>query len=327
MEFLESLPLLPDYTKEQSAAVLALAALVVLALVVFLLLYVRQRRVCRRIAQLADTVHRCQEEVRTVASASLFAETWSEMAGAAEAIAAWKGRIRLWDRSIDLEAMRRRVQDLGENYQWWMRDAIERQKERALAEVRTLYRNSPDRKETVYTAFAADLEGVCALFDGATCRYADSALEEVYRAAGCDFPRHDAFAPPQRAVTEEDIAAKLRWCDDMEGRDFEYFCADLLRRNGFTDVTVTSGSGDQGVDILAQKDDIRYAVQCKCYAADLGNTPVQEIHAGKEFYDCHVGAVMTNRGFTPGARQAAKRTRTLLWGREKLAQFLANAEE
>ena len=51
--------------------------------------------------------------------------------------------------------------------------------------------------------------------------------------------------------------------DGMEGHDFEYFCADLLRLNGFIEVNVTKGSGDQGVDILAVKDGIKYAVQCK----------------------------------------------------------------
>ena len=58
--------------------------------------------------------------------------------------------------------------------------------------------------------------------------------------------------------------------DDMEGHEFEYFCADLLRDKGFLDVEVTRGSGDFGVDILAEKDGVTYAVQCKCYNAPSG---------------------------------------------------------
>ena len=34
--------------------------------------------------------------------------------------------------------------------------------------------------------------------------------------------------------------------DNMDGHTFELFCADLLRINEFTNVKVTSGSGDQG---------------------------------------------------------------------------------
>ena len=30
----------------------------------------------------------------------------------------------------------------------------------------------------------------------------------------------------------------------MDGHDFEYFCADLLRKNGFDKVEVTKGSGE-----------------------------------------------------------------------------------
>lgn len=53
--------------------------------------------------------------------------------------------------------------------------------------------------------------------------------------------------------------------EEMEGHEFEYYCADLLKNKGFLEVEVTKGSGDYGVDILAEKDGITYAIQCKCY--------------------------------------------------------------
>ena len=109
--------------------------------------------------------------------------------------------------------------------------------------------------------------------------------------------------------------------DNMDGMEFEEWCADLLINNGFVNVKGTPASGDQGVDILAQKDDIKYAFQCKCYTSDLGNTPVQEVFAGKCMYDCHVGVVMTNRHFTSGAKALAEKTGVLLWDRDKLASM------
>ena len=42
--------------------------------------------------------------------------------------------------------------------------------------------------------------------------------------------------------------------DELEGHEFEYYCADLLRAHGFVDVEVTRGSGAFGTDILAEKD-------------------------------------------------------------------------
>ena len=110
--------------------------------------------------------------------------------------------------------------------------------------------------------------------------------------------------------------------DALEGHDFEYWCANLLRQNGFEDVEVTQGSGDQGVDIVAEKDDIRYAIQCKCYSKDLGNTPIQEVSAGKVFYQCQIGVVMTNRYFTQSAKDLAKATGTLLWDRERIIRMM-----
>lgn len=120
-----------------------------------------------------------------------------------------------------------------------------------------------------------------------------------------------------------------RFCeiDKMDGHEFEYWCAELLRKNGFSGVEVTQGSGDQGVDVLATKDGIKYAIQCKCYSSDLSNKPVQEVNAGRIIYHCHVGAVMTNRFFTSGAKQAADATGVLLWDRNKLAEFLENTKK
>lgn len=110
--------------------------------------------------------------------------------------------------------------------------------------------------------------------------------------------------------------------DNMEGHQFEYWCADLLTQLGFHDVVVTQGSGDQGVDVLASREGLKYAIQCKCYTSNLGNTPIQEIYTGKTIYGCHVGAVMTNVRFTAGGQQAAQATGVLLWDRDWIMDAL-----
>lgn len=110
--------------------------------------------------------------------------------------------------------------------------------------------------------------------------------------------------------------------DNMDGIQFEQWCAGLLRQIGYSDVETTKSSGDQGVDILAKKEGIKYAIQCKCYSSPLGNKPVQEVNAGKIIYHCQIGVVMTNQHFTPGAKEAAEATGVLLWGREELARLV-----
>lgn len=124
----------------------------------------------------------------------------------------------------------------------------------------------------------------------------------------------------QLGLSREDY--ELKMVDGVDGHVFEEWCAQLLRVNCFSDVTVTKGSGDQGVDILAEKGGVKYAVQCKCYSRDLGNKPVQEVNAGKTFYGCHVGVVMTNAHFTSGAKELAKATGVLLWDRDAIKAMM-----
>ena len=114
--------------------------------------------------------------------------------------------------------------------------------------------------------------------------------------------------------------------DAMEGLEFEHWSAKMLQDLGYENVEVTRGSGDQGVDVLAEKDGVRYAFQCKCYSSNLGNTPVQEVNAGKAMYRCHVGVVITNQYFTSGAKELADVTGTLLWDRDKIKDYLATQE-
>ena len=115
--------------------------------------------------------------------------------------------------------------------------------------------------------------------------------------------------------------------DNLDGHKFEHLCAKLLRLNGFENVSVTSGSGDQGIDIIAYKDDIKYGIQCKCYHSDIGNKAVQEVYAGKTFYNCHVGIVLTNRDFTRSAIDLAKKDGVILWNRKKLLQMIENCKD
>ena len=103
--------------------------------------------------------------------------------------------------------------------------------------------------------------------------------------------------------------------DEMEGHDFEYYCADLLRANGFVEAGVTKGSGDFGVDILAEKDGITYAVQCKCYDKPIGVKAIQEVYAGRDYYGRMVGVVMTNQYFTQPAVELAQKLNIMLWDR------------
>lgn len=114
--------------------------------------------------------------------------------------------------------------------------------------------------------------------------------------------------------------------DEMEGHEFEYFCAELLEKRGFIEVEVTKASGDYGVDILAKKEGITFAIQCKCHNSPIGVKAIQEAYAGRDYYDRMVGAVMTNQYFTASAVKAAKKLKILLWDRGYLDSMIQEVE-
>ena len=83
----------------------------------------------------------------------------------------------------------------------------------------------------------------------------------------------------------------------MDGYEFEYQCAKILKRKHFSKIKVTQSSGDQGIDIIAFKHRKKYGIQCKYYTHPVGNKAV----------------VMTNITFTKSATQLAQKLDVELW--------------
>ena len=108
---------------------------------------------------------------------------------------------------------------------------------------------------------------------------------------------------------------------EMEGTEFEAYCAKLLQANGFTEIEMTPATADFGVDIFAEKDGLTYAFQCKRYNHPVGTKAVQEIYAGRDFYHCMIGVVLTNERFTTGAAKLAEAFNILLWDGNMLEEL------
>lgn len=122
-------------------------------------------------------------------------------------------------------------------------------------------------------------------------------------------------------ITPEMILEKIN-SDSVSGLQFEEIVSKILRFNGFVNVETTKASGDNGIDILAEKDGTSYAIQCKCYSKSVGNKAVQEAYTGKVFYQKMIAVVVTNNIFTKPAMETAKATQVLLWDRTKLLEML-----
>jgi HJR/Mrr/RecB family endonuclease len=280
---------------------------------------------------------------RTISS---FIENYDIILDCFEKLSAMNGKVTSVKGNLFAERCR-----IESEFQRHFHDAIDRSGDEIVAGSKKLYKYDKQHTELSIASFKLDIDKFMCRMDNANATFAKAKYSYVCHECGMAFLL--SYEDDNKAKRETDtfndvdiesilrdeedwrrrqqgislVDSELSKIDSMRGLDFERWCAEMLRKNGFVNVRVTQGSGDQGVDVLAEKDGIKYAIQCKCYASDLGNAPVQEVNAGKAIYHCHVGVVMTNRFFTSGAKRAADATGVLLWDRNKIEEYIRNVDK
>ena len=153
--------------------------------------------------------------------------------------------------------------------------------------------------------------------DGRLERWLDvnPAWAEVESLYELEFPGIDTPNPPawviERALEDWD-GGQPPEPRDLSGAAFERDCAATLKTVGWTCLLVGE-SGDQGVDIVARLGSHVVAIQCKDWSRPIGNSAVQEVHAGMTIYDCGAGVVVSRSGFTAAAVRLAESTGVLLF--------------
>ncbi len=106
------------------------------------------------------------------------------------------------------------------------------------------------------------------------------------------------------------------------GIDYENYIETLLKNKGFV-VKRTPKSGDQGVDLIVEGNNNRIAIQCKFYSKPVGNKAVQEVSAGKDYYNCTLGCVVSNNSFTPSARKLANSLEITLLNNDAIVDYIS----
>lgn len=113
------------------------------------------------------------------------------------------------------------------------------------------------------------------------------------------------------AVLVYEQIAQAKFHKDMSPEEFEHYCAAVLREMKWK-ARVTQHSGDQGVDIVADKRRMRIVIQCKKYSKPVGNRAVQEIVAAIAHEGAQRGVVVTTSDYTPAAEKLAASNQVLL---------------
>jgi restriction system protein len=116
------------------------------------------------------------------------------------------------------------------------------------------------------------------------------------------------------------------YSDDITPEDYEYFVAGILNDAGWVAV-VTQASGDQGIDVVAEKNNFRLAIQCKKYSKPVGNKAVQEAYSGAAFYEADACAVVAPIEYTPAAIELAGSLGVHLFHHDDLVGLSIEANE
>lgn len=159
---------------------------------------------------------------------------------------------------------------------------------------------------------------------GSKCNIEDSGLSKVSKYLKVKNNEEiDRLIKQQHETHNETIKLKsIEEIDKCSGIEFEMTVKQVLVNNNFKDVVTTKSSGDQGADVIAYKDGIKYAIQCKRFSQSVGNFAIQEVIGSKSIYNCHVAVVLTNNFFTKSAKELADKNQVLLWDRNKLIELL-----
>lgn len=124
-------------------------------------------------------------------------------------------------------------------------------------------------------------------------------------------------------LTRESIRKEPQKYTLLNGTDFEMLLYRLFVAMGYV-VEHIGRSGDQGGDLIANKDGERTLIQAKCYRDwSVGNEAVQQVVGAMQFYNCHKTMVVTTSSvFTPEAHALARANNTELISKDRLSELL-----
>jgi len=103
----------------------------------------------------------------------------------------------------------------------------------------------------------------------------------------------------------------------MDGVTFEKFIALMFILREYK-VEFTPRTGDQGVDLIAARNEERIAIQCKRWKDSVGPEAVQQVFTGKSLYKCTKGILITTASLSPQAERMANELDITYWDKDSI---------
>lgn len=117
---------------------------------------------------------------------------------------------------------------------------------------------------------------------------------------------------------------EMKLIDNMTGIEFEKCIAKLLKNQGYRHIQITE-KYDYGVDIVAEKNGVRWGVQVKRNSGLVKVIAVRQVVTALKKYKCDKAMVVTNSHFSVVASELAKSNDCMLIDRSKLFKWVVSS--
>ena len=165
-------------------------------------------------------------------------------------------------------------------------------------------------------------------------------LKKVFRRAKENYEKWEIYFIQHEERLLDDqrkylIKAQSNWTDyyrlrnfksveSLTGVEFEKVVGSIYKSMGFN-VIFTPTSGDYGVDVIAESNGKKIAIQAKRYSKPVGVSAVQEVASGSIFYKANKAVVISNTEFTENAKKLAGQLNVQLIGKRQLIPMWTKA--
>ncbi len=140
--------------------------------------------------------------------------------------------------------------------------------------------------------------------------------------------QYDSLAQKQREHDAWQHKYGLMHVNDLQklnGIEFEGYLSNLYKQHGYL-VETTPKTGDFGADLILAKNNLRIAIQAKCYTGSVGVSAVQEALSGMAYYHCNHAWVVTTGTYTVNAIKLAKQSKVRLIGPSELGKLIVQKQ-
>lgn len=118
---------------------------------------------------------------------------------------------------------------------------------------------------------------------------------------------------------------RLSDVDTMDGLVFEKYVANLLKQQGYSNISLTE-QYDYGVDIIANRDGICWGIQVKRYSGLVKADAVRQVVTGLRVYGCDRAMVITNSTYSRVALELARSNGCELIDRSGLMHMMTQSK-